>query len=66
MNRPFKITVKSDGVEYMFPSATGEGQLANNRGFSLGRFNIATIVNIPVLYNGICVTLVYISIIMYQ
>jgi hypothetical protein len=36
-NRPFKISIHSDGLEYIFPALTGEGLLANNEGFSLGR-----------------------------
>ena len=35
MNKPFKIAVHSDGLEYAFPTAANEGSLAENRGFSI-------------------------------
>ena len=38
MNKPFKISVHSDGLEYIYPATDGEGLLANNRGFSIGMF----------------------------
>ena len=38
MHRPFKISVHSDGVEYMNPVADGEGTLERNRGFSMGEY----------------------------
>ena len=37
INKPFKISVHSDGVEYDFPAGAGEGSLAENRGFTLSR-----------------------------
>ena len=37
MNRPFKISIKTDDIEYAFPAAAAEGLLANARGFGLGR-----------------------------
>ena len=33
--KPFKISVESDGLEYIFPVALGEGATGNNAGFSL-------------------------------
>jgi len=37
--KPFKIAVESDGVEYIFPSdANGEGFVGNNVGFSISYF----------------------------
>ena len=35
--RPFKLHVHSDSVEFGNPAADGEGTLANNRGFSIGK-----------------------------
>ena len=42
MNRPFKISIKTDDIEYAFPTTTSEGALVRARGFGLGRlaFNI--------------------------
>ena len=36
--RPFKISVKTDDREYQNPGALGEGNAANNRGFSLSNY----------------------------
>ena len=38
MNKPFKISVHSDGLEYFFPTTASEGLLANNRGFSISYY----------------------------
>eukprot|EP00090_Calanus_glacialis_P019172 TRINITY_DN29510_c0_g1_i1.p1 TRINITY_DN29510_c0_g1~~TRINITY_DN29510_c0_g1_i1.p1 ORF type:complete len:427 (-),score=76.48 TRINITY_DN29510_c0_g1_i1:137-1417(-) len=38
MNRPFKISIKTDDIEYAFPATASEGVLANARGFGLGYF----------------------------
>jgi len=38
MNKPFKISVHSDSLEYIYPTTDGEGLLANNRGFSIGYY----------------------------
>ena len=35
--KPFKISVESDGVEYMFPAAIAEGVTGNNAGFSISK-----------------------------
>ena len=35
MNKPFKIGVHSDALEYAFPDPGAEGTLAENRGFSI-------------------------------
>ena len=40
--KPFKISVESDGVEYMFPATTGEGFTGNNIGFEIGNFALIT------------------------
>jgi len=37
-NKPFKISVHSDGLEYAFPATASEGLLAANRGFSIGYY----------------------------
>ena len=36
-NKPFKISVHSDGLEYAYPATASEGILANNRGFEIGK-----------------------------
>ena len=36
-NKPFKIAVHSDGLEYFFPTTAAEGLIANNRGFSISK-----------------------------
>ena len=35
MNKPFKISVHSDALEYADTTTASEGTLANNRGFSI-------------------------------
>ena len=35
--KPFKISVESDGLEYMFPAGTAEGVTGNNAGFSISK-----------------------------
>merc|ERR1712013_597453 len=37
-NKPFKISVHSDGLEYAFPATASEGLLAANRGFEIGYY----------------------------
>lgn len=37
-NKPFKISVHSDGLEYFHPSTAAEGLIANNRGFSISYY----------------------------
>ena len=33
--KPFRVCVHTDAAEYAFEAASGEGTLANNRGFKL-------------------------------
>ena len=33
--KPFKISVETDGLEYIFPTAISEGAIGNNAGFSI-------------------------------
>ena len=37
--KPFKIGVESDGLECMFPAASGEGTTGNNVGFSISKIH---------------------------
>ena len=39
MTKPFKIGVHSDGVEYIHPTTASEGIIANNRGFSISKYD---------------------------
>merc|ERR1712106_1139757 len=45
--KPFKIGVLSDGLEYMFPAATAEGVTGNNIGFSISYFLKSTCLTRP-------------------
>jgi len=38
MNKPFKISVHSDGLEYYESTTASEGLIANNRGFSISYY----------------------------
>ena len=53
MNRPFKISIETDDLEYVFPAAAGEGaaSLVNARGFGIGRFAFNVIKRKTVLTN---------------
>merc|ERR1719483_1177105 len=45
--KPFKIGVESDGLEYMNPAAAGEGTTGNNVGFSISYFMKSTCLTRP-------------------
>jgi len=45
--KPFKISVESDGVEYIFPAAISEGATGNNVGFSISYFMKTTCLTRP-------------------
>ena len=38
--KPFKISVKSDGVEYNNPATDGESLAGSNVGFAISKFNV--------------------------
>jgi len=47
MNKPFKISVHSDALEYADTTTASEGTLANNRGFSISYYQKTTCLTRP-------------------
>lgn len=45
--KPFKISVETDGLEYIFPTAISEGAIGNNAGFSISYFMRTTCLTRP-------------------